>query len=179
MYLDYNFEAAQRLVDGLEAGLKGPLLQRCVNKAARPLVKAAKAQARQVSKTYAKYVDVRRRKAKGARAKGGAWVGIGVRATDVQESMPTMWGGGKVRRPRPYSPHKLTHLLEHGFQQSPIVKNAKGGVVAGFGHRVAPRPLFKSVARQDVSRLRKDLYNAVYDEVQRINKRAQAKAAAR
>jgi len=169
MYLEADLSEPLKFLDELEAGLRGPALQRAINKAAAPDVRTAKTEARKVSKSYAKHVGRRGKRAAKTKNTGEAWLGIGVENTTKETLQTGMWGRDVKRR---YNPSKLTHLFEGGFRQSAIRKNAKGHVIAGFGHKIAPRPLFKKVAREGSSRFERDFEAELRREVERAQEKA-------
>jgi len=175
MYLDADLSEPLKFLAELEAGLRGPALQRAINKAAVPEVRAAKAEARKVSKSYAKHVVRRNKRASKTKNTGEAWLGIGVENITTESIQTGMWGNDMKRR---YNPSKLTHLLEGGFQQAAVQKDARGRVIAGFGHKIAPRPLFKKVNRQGAPRFVRDFEAELRRQVELAQEKA-AKAAKR
>jgi len=117
-------------------------LQKAVNVAARPITRAAKANARKIKDTGTQAKSVQSRSSKRRMNMTRAWVGIGA-STALVDAQFTGWRGKKYTRTTKSKtgakstglrPSKYAHLVEHGGKFGRFANKA----------RVAPRPLFKA-----------------------------------
>jgi len=142
------------------------ILQKALNVATRPVIKAAKQNARKIPKdsgTLAKAVQSRSRK--GRKDMRRAWVGIGA-TSELVDVEQTGWRGKKYRRKARAS--KYAHLKEHGGHFGRFTKKSK---VRGY-------PLFADALKGREAKLGADFTAEIEKGVQKAFAKGQAKSRA-
>jgi len=177
MNLQADLSEPLKFLAELEAGLRGPALQRALNKASAPLLKALRERAKaRVGRYYSRTIALRKKaiRAQGGDFVGGAWVGIGHEDKAEWREVAGLWGT-KVKRK--VNTAKIAHLVEGGFWQAPIKKGRREdgsqGVIHGFGKYVAGEPIMKEANASAGPRFERD-FEA---ELRRQVDQAHAKAA--
>jgi len=145
------------------------LLQKALNAASRPIIKAAKANARKTPKdsgTLARAVQSRSSKGRmGQTLMRRAWVGIGA-ATELVDVEQTGWRGKKYRRKARAS--KYAHLKEHGGNFGRFAKKAR---VRGY-------PLFADAVNGRVPKFSEEFTAEIAKGVEKAFAKGQAKSRA-
>jgi|GEM_PF-1387786 len=180
MNLQADLSEPLKFLDELEAGLRGPALQKALNKASAPLLKALRAQARaRVSRYYSRSIALRKKQAKaqGGDFKEGAWAGIGHEDKTEEREVAGLWG---TQHKRKVNPAKIAHLVESGFYQAPIKKGLRKdgsqGVITGFGKYVKGRPIMKDVSNSGTPRFERDFEAQLRRQVDQAHEKAARKA---
>jgi len=153
------------------------ILQKAINVASRPIIKAAKQNARKIPKdsgTLAKAVQSR--SSKGRIQMRRAWVGIGA-ATELVDVEQTGWRGKKYKRrtklknggeSQGVRASKYAHLKEHGGNFGRFDKKTR---VRGY-------PLFADAANGRVPKFSEDFTAEIAKGVEKAFAKGQAKSRA-